>query len=316
MTHNKKGFTMVELLGVIVILGILSVVAITSVRGIINKSKKEQVKSQGKVLMMAAESYMQANKSELPKAIGEVSEVKASKLKSTRYLKNDLKDSAGESCMTDSFVRVYKYSNTGYSYIPFIYCGDDRAPANPTIEGPNIKVKLIGTKNKDNGQTSTNYQNVSTVSVQINIESKELNEITYPIMSYSYSIGIAEDNPDIFREVYNSGTINGNGKTTIQIDRPITEYIDITKKNIIRIKVVAIDQAGGYKEETKLVEDLEEELQNASSVKDETKPKCKNITGAAEGNEWINAEAYQKRNKIRTIKTECVDGEGSQSIRE
>ena len=175
---------------------------------------------------------------------------------------------------------------------------------------------LIGTKDKDNGQTSTNYQNVSTVSVQINIESKELNEITYPIMSYSYSIGIAEDNPDIFREVYNSGTINGNGKTTIQIDRPITEYIDITKKNIIRIKVVAIDQAGGYKEETKLVEDLEEELQNASSVKDETRPKCKNITGAAEGNEWINAEAYQKRNKIRTIKTECVDGEGSQCIRE
>ena len=72
---NKKGFTMIELLGVIVILGILSVMAIVSVTRLITKSKTEQKNSQAKTLMMAAESYMQANKNDLPKTIGEVKKV-------------------------------------------------------------------------------------------------------------------------------------------------------------------------------------------------------------------------------------------------
>ena len=125
---NKKGFTMIELLGVIVILGILSVMAIVSVTRLITKSKTEQKNSQAKTLMMAAESYMQANKNNLPKTIGEVKKVSASELKSTNYLKNNLKNADGASCMEKSFVRVYKYSATSYSYVPFIYCGNETVP--------------------------------------------------------------------------------------------------------------------------------------------------------------------------------------------
>ena len=67
--NNKKGFTLVELLAVITILGILSLGTIGYVNQMIDKSKKEKLSQQEKTVKMAAESYLQANRSELPKAI-------------------------------------------------------------------------------------------------------------------------------------------------------------------------------------------------------------------------------------------------------
>ena len=40
---NNRGFTMVELLGAIVILGILSITSIVSVQRLIEKSHKEEI---------------------------------------------------------------------------------------------------------------------------------------------------------------------------------------------------------------------------------------------------------------------------------
>ena len=66
---TKKGFTMIELLAAIVILGILSVIAIASVTRLIDKSKKAESDTYEKVLIMAGKSYMESNKTELPKRI-------------------------------------------------------------------------------------------------------------------------------------------------------------------------------------------------------------------------------------------------------
>ena len=78
---NKKGFTLVELLAVIVILGIIMTVSIPAISKWINRSKNESLESQKQTLLMAGEAYAQGNSKVLPKAIGEAKKIKAKYLK-------------------------------------------------------------------------------------------------------------------------------------------------------------------------------------------------------------------------------------------
>ena len=95
---NKKGFTMIELLAAIVVMGILSVLAITGVT---------RLEDYAQMLKIAAQSYMEANKGELPKRSGNQTYVTAPTLKDKRYLKED----------EGGCVEVHKKSNTTYEYV-------------------------------------------------------------------------------------------------------------------------------------------------------------------------------------------------------
>ena len=110
MKKNSKGFTLIELLGSIVIVGILSVIALTNVSKLINNAKRETTESQSKTIKMAAESYFQSNTKYLPKEIGSSTYVSASDLKKANFITTELSDSNGDSCMTNSYVKIYKKS--------------------------------------------------------------------------------------------------------------------------------------------------------------------------------------------------------------
>jgi prepilin-type N-terminal cleavage/methylation domain-containing protein len=56
-TKQDKGFTLVELLIVIVILGILATVTVFAVTGITNKGKTSACQSDGKTIQTAEEAY-------------------------------------------------------------------------------------------------------------------------------------------------------------------------------------------------------------------------------------------------------------------
>jgi type IV pilus assembly protein PilA len=78
---NKKGFSLVELLAVVVILGLLSTIGIVTVNTLVDKAKQEKMDSQKNTITLSAQTYMQNNKNLVPKIIGESSIIKISDLK-------------------------------------------------------------------------------------------------------------------------------------------------------------------------------------------------------------------------------------------
>ena len=80
---KNKGFTMVEILAVIVLIGILSGVAITATMSILARMKKEYYNSTINNFKSAAQSYAQANRKYLPKAVGKSTKITLGELKAS-----------------------------------------------------------------------------------------------------------------------------------------------------------------------------------------------------------------------------------------
>lgn len=64
--NNKKAFTLVELLGVLVLLGVIGLITIPTVSTLIKNSKEKALLAQEKIIVDAAKSWAADNSSQLP----------------------------------------------------------------------------------------------------------------------------------------------------------------------------------------------------------------------------------------------------------
>ena len=319
--NNKKGFSMLELLGAILILGILSIIAIISVTRLINRSKKDVDSHNKNMLVMAAQSYYAENRSELPKEIGESNKVKASVLRSSNFLKSDLKNGKNESCMTESFVKVIKKSKSDYKYTAYLYCGTE-TPIDDTNENkPYVEAKF--TAGADDSNLSINddgeIQNVSTARLKVTIygseKEKNVENKTVAIEGYNYSISAEIKGETELREVYTSGSLSANNSTVLYIDTPLSDYVDITKATKLVLKVAVRNSEGGS---TSLVfatnaSGSTETSEISGDYHDTTPPVCVISNNDEEVTKWINKNSL--KSESRTIVRTCNDGEGSGCIR-
>lgn len=97
-----RGFTLAELMGVIVILGILAVVITTTIDKNITNSRNETCKSQEENLIQAAQMYVTDNPDVLP-SIGSSADITIGMLRgdSSGYEGNNYIDDDMENPMTD-----------------------------------------------------------------------------------------------------------------------------------------------------------------------------------------------------------------------
>ena len=63
---NNKGYTLVELLAVFVVLGVTIMISVPIISSVINTSKEKSYNEQVKILEEAARTYMSRNSKELP----------------------------------------------------------------------------------------------------------------------------------------------------------------------------------------------------------------------------------------------------------
>ena len=91
---NKKGFTLIELSGVIVLIAILTALATIPINSIIKNAKKDLNEHQKKQIILSAQNWAIDNKDMLPKRGGNTEDVKITieQLYNGGYLDNEVVD--------------------------------------------------------------------------------------------------------------------------------------------------------------------------------------------------------------------------------
>ena len=113
---NKKGFTLVELLAVIVILSIILVIAVPSVNRYIKQSKEKAYNTQISTIIEAAQAYASANSGLLPRKEEFVVKITLGQLKSSGLIKEEVKNPNDDKYFDDALTIEIKKKGETYNY--------------------------------------------------------------------------------------------------------------------------------------------------------------------------------------------------------
>lgn len=245
MNSKFKGFTLVELLCAIVILGVLITASIMAVTRVVNTAREDEEAAQEQLIIKACESYIQKQKEDAPKAIGDVSYISIQKLSESKFLKENISNHNGDSCMKNSYVRVYKLSNNEFAYTPYLYCGNQKVDDVEYVYEPTINMYFI-----DNNNDNKIFDDLDNAYIYMDITggtTKGGNPIS--IDKYSFTISVKDVHGDIL-ESYVSDEIYANRKNNLNLKEKLINYVSLDNATYISINVTVKNVIGGVKEVT------------------------------------------------------------------
>ena len=273
MKLNKKGFSLVEILVAILILGILSGLAVVSVSSMLQTAKEDYYDTIEKTIILAAQNYYGDHRGSLPRDVGQKRRVTIETLIEYNYLKRgDVVDYGKTECnVTDSYVSVIKYSQDDYLYTLYLEC-----PAT-TIDHEKSAENSLDVKVKLNWES----KNVSaaTADIEITVDSS-----ISRISSYQYTIFKSN------QVVYTSDSI-AVGADKVDESIKLKQYVP----GLIRVVVTAYDIYGNVKTESA-----------TDSIYNNEYPECGKISplyDLDDDSDWTNDS-----NASRKITVRCSDG--------
>ena len=113
---KKKGFTLVELLAVIIILSLVLVIAVPSVNKYIKQSKEKAYDAQISTIIEAAQAYASANSGLLPRKEEFVVKITLGQLKSSGLIKEEVKNPNDDKYFDDALTIEIKKKGETYTY--------------------------------------------------------------------------------------------------------------------------------------------------------------------------------------------------------
>lgn len=255
---NKKGFTIIELLAAITILGIISVIGITTITTYIKQSKTNFYKTQKNQLIVSTKSYLQSNRSLYPEHVGESTVVELKTLIKEKYI-SDVKDDLKQVCYLEdgsthkkTYVRVVKENEKKYKYIPVLNCPnyqttDTLSSTTPSTTSGNIKIIF--------SPPNLSVENFSTSFIVKDISTSQENIIT----TYKYKIMESD-------AINYEKTVQVNKKETTSGIIDLNEYTK-EKQTQLKLEVEAYNSSGESKTEYTILRS-----------NDLTGPKCPTIS--------------------------------------
>lgn len=146
MQKKKNGFTMVELLTTIVILGVLTLIAVPAIGGIINKVRNQYYYTIEGNVEIAGRDYFSQNRGERPKVEEYTSKVELASLMDLKFIEEVVTSKGGERC--NGYVLAIKKPKNKMEYHSCITCGTEYKTNNKYCEadydpGNNDKVYTV-----------------------------------------------------------------------------------------------------------------------------------------------------------------------------
>lgn len=111
MKMNRKGFTLVELIAMMVVLGILMVITVPNISGILNKNKDSITKEDINKMVAGAKTKIQTKEAKYPANVGECVIMSLGFVDSNNDLNKGIND--GTYSKTKSFVLINKTNASG-----------------------------------------------------------------------------------------------------------------------------------------------------------------------------------------------------------
>ena len=118
----NNGFTLVELLAVIIVLGIISVIVIPNAMNIFTENNLKVYKIKEKELASSAKNYAEYSNSFTLPANGDIKYITMPQLVSSNYMSKILDSKTGNECT--AFVKVTVNNIYGYNYDPCLICDE------------------------------------------------------------------------------------------------------------------------------------------------------------------------------------------------
>ena len=214
----KKGFTLIEMIGAIILLGTLSLLIIPIVNKNIKQSKEKLYIAQIEEIKLATEKWAYKNMDMLPNDEGGVVEVTLLELKKSGDLPLDIRDPRTNTLISNQTTVQIIYTNNMYEYIVNDYSDSkdvdiDKYAPTIVLNGNSVEYVTLNSQYTEKGVVAKDYENniINDVTIQYQKNDVEVSRIDTSLIG-TYT-------------VYYTATTTYNGGTHT---RTITRTVIIT----------------------------------------------------------------------------------------
>ena len=237
---NKKGFTFVELLATITILGVLMITVLVSYSSYLKNAKKRYMKAQEDTVTLSGKEFFTDYRSALPQTIGDKENVTITELNSKKYL-SKLTDYNGKQCAPSNdtnYNKVYSYKVMDGVYLYYTLLDCNGYKTNEDTKGPTITFnpnKSVTNKTLNVVMTASDNNKVEYYSYEIEKNGTVISSENYKTYNGPVTITLKDEGTYVItgHAIDSSGNVTDkkSGKYVIDKTAPDCSKIQIGSTN-------------------------------------------------------------------------------------
>jgi len=220
---SKNGFTFVELLAVITIIGVLALILLPTIERITQESKEKVYNQQLNNIILSLKSWASDNKQYLPEEDGEVLTITLGNLKSDGYIEYDVKNPLNGKCFDNSVALIITKRNKTYDYSIDLDTIKESDECEAETDGPMIVL---------NGNMIEDVE-INSIYVDKGVKAKDKNgnDITSDVITTITGSGNVVNTSNLSNQYIITYSVTSNGKTA-KTSRTI-KIVDTTAPELV-----------------------------------------------------------------------------------